>query len=133
MGTDLREYFENTRGTGVLSTADGAGRVNAAVYARPHVLEAGTLTMIMADRLSRANLQQNPHAAYLFREDGQGWRGKRFHLTRVDERQDAERIAQLRRRKYAPDDEQRIGQLYLVTFRIDQELPLIGPEVQGEG
>jgi hypothetical protein len=34
----LKEYFENTRGTGVLSTADNEGKVDAAIYSRPHVL-----------------------------------------------------------------------------------------------
>jgi len=35
---NLKTYFENTRGTGIISTADSNGRVNAAVYARPHVI-----------------------------------------------------------------------------------------------
>ena len=39
----LKEFFENNRGNGVLSTADDQGRVNVAVYARPHVLEDGSL------------------------------------------------------------------------------------------
>ena len=130
MTENLKDYFENTRGTGVLSTADAQGRVNAAVFARPHVLEAGTLTMIMADRLTRANLEQNPHAAFLYREEGRGWSGKRFHLTRIGEEQDPERVKELRRRTYSPGDEARIGQLHLVTFRIDKQLPLIGPEVE---
>ena len=129
MSNGLQKYFEKNSGSGMLSTADADGRVNAAVFARPHVLEDGTLTMIMADRLSRANLEQNPHAAYLFREDGPGWKGKRFHLTRIRDEQDPERIRALRRRTYSPDDEARIGELHLVTFRIDKELPLVGPEV----
>lgn len=63
---DRRKYFADTKGTGVLSTADGDGQVKVAVYARPHVMEDGTLGFIMRDRLSHHNLQTNPHAAYLF-------------------------------------------------------------------
>ena len=36
---DLMRCFEEHTGFGVLSTADKDGRVNAAVYARPHCFE----------------------------------------------------------------------------------------------
>ena len=36
---NLHDYFENTTGTGVLATADSSGNVNAAIYARPHVMD----------------------------------------------------------------------------------------------
>ena len=35
----LKEYFDKAKGYGVLATADAAGKVNMAVYARPHVLD----------------------------------------------------------------------------------------------
>ncbi|MFZ0134242.1 MAG: pyridoxamine 5'-phosphate oxidase family protein, partial [Desulfobacterales bacterium] len=56
----LAEYFENTEGFGVLATADSDGKVDAAVYARPHFLEDGTIAMIMRERLTHHNLQSNP-------------------------------------------------------------------------
>ncbi len=48
---NLKTYFDETKGLGVLSTADGKGRVNAAVYARPHMMEDGGLAFIMRDHL----------------------------------------------------------------------------------
>jgi hypothetical protein len=63
---DLAEYFENQKGSGVLATADDQGRVDAAVYARPHVIDSETIAFIMPDRLTHHNLQSNNHAAYLF-------------------------------------------------------------------
>ena len=66
---DLKTYFENTKGTGVLATADSEGRVDIAIYARPHILDDGNMSMIMRDRLTHHYLQSNPHAAYLFREE----------------------------------------------------------------
>ncbi|NNL77836.1 MAG: pyridoxamine 5'-phosphate oxidase family protein, partial [Desulfobacterales bacterium] len=57
---ELKEYFANIEGTGILATADGEGRVDAAVYARPHFMEDGTIAMIMRDRLTHHNLQSNP-------------------------------------------------------------------------
>lgn len=123
---DLRTYFEEARGTGVLATADREGRVNVALYARPHLLEDGTIAFIMADRLTIANLRSNPHAAYLFVEDGEGYRGTRLILTRLAELDDRPRIEKLRRRKYSAADEAKVGELRLVTFRLDEQRPLLG-------
>ena len=52
----LEAYFEEKKGFGVLSTADAEGRVNAAVYSRPHVMDDGTVAFIMWDRLTHSNI-----------------------------------------------------------------------------
>lgn len=122
----LKEYFENTSGFGVISTADKEGRVDSAVYSRPHVMDDGTIAFIMNDRLSHANLQSNPRAAYLFREGTQGYKGKRFFLTMIREEKDSELLQQLKRRVYSGEKAYE-GAKFLAFFRIDQELPLIGP------
>ena len=120
---DLKVYFENTEGLGVLATADSEGKVDAAVYSRPHFMEDGTIAMIMRDRLTHRNLQSNPHAAYLFHEKGTGYKGKRLFLTKVREEQDTELMQSLRRRQYIDErDEVR----FLVFFRIEKELTLVG-------
>jgi hypothetical protein len=124
---DLKEYFESKRGLGVLSSADGEGRVNSAIYARPHVMDDGTFAFIMPDRLTHHNLQSNPHAAYLFRENEPGYKGKRFHLTRVREETDSELLHSLRRRFYPPEGEEKDGPRSIVFFEVDKVLPLIGP------
>jgi hypothetical protein len=118
----LSDYFENTEGRGILATANSDGLVDAAVYARPHFEDEETVAFIMADRLSHENLQSNPHAAYLFMENGPGYKGKRLHLTKLREETDREKIDALRRR--CPIDDS--GTRFLVTFHIDQVRPLIG-------
>jgi hypothetical protein len=123
----LQEYFEHTKGLGVLATADHEGRVNAAIYARPHVMDEETVAFIMPERLTHHNLQSNPHAAYLFRENAPGYKGKRLHLTKIREEEDTELLHSLRRRVYDPELEEKEGQRYLVFFKIDKVLPLIGP------
>ncbi len=122
----LHDYFENTKGTGVLATADKDGKVDAAVYARPHFLEDGSVAMIMRDRLTHNNLQTNPHAAYLFIEEGRGYRGKRLFLTKLREEEESELLYELKRRERKPAEDAKRGDKYLVYFRVDQELPLIG-------
>jgi hypothetical protein len=119
---DLKEYFENTKGLGVLATADGEGNVDAAVYARPHFMEDGTIAFIMAERLTHHNLQSNDRAAYLFKEEGSGYKGVRLFLSKLREEKDTELLHHLRRRTYG-DDQNR----HLVFFKIEKELPLIGP------
>ncbi len=119
----LKTYFEAKKGSGIIATADKDGKVNVAVYSRPHFLDDGSLAFIMRDRLTHHNLQSNPHAAYLFVEEGQGYQGKRLHLTKIGEDTDAERIQTLSRRKYENEKE---GGRFLVSFRVDKELPLIG-------
>lgn len=122
---NLHDYFENTQGTGILSTADDQGWVDCAIYARPHVMDDGSLAMIMLDRLSHHNLQSNPHAAYMFIEEGPGYRGKRLFLTKVREETDSPLIETLSRR-YPGKRDDLPKTRYLVIFRIDKELPLIG-------
>ena len=119
----LKEYFETTNGVGVLSTADSDGKVDAAIYARPHFVDDGTMAFIMRDRLTHHNLQSNPHATYLFKEGGSGYRGKRLFLYKVGEEQNSELLKSLRRRKTAyGNGEDR----FLVFFKLDKERPLVG-------
>jgi hypothetical protein len=122
---DLKEYFENTKGLGVMATADADGRVDAAVYARPHVMEDGLLAFIMRDRTTHANTQTNPHATFLFKEEGPGYKGKRLFLTKVREEEDAELIKRLSRRDYSSDENSKEAK-FLVYFKVDKERPLIG-------
>lgn len=122
---DLKEYFDSTKGFGVLSTADGQGNVDAAVYARPYVMEDGTVASIMSNRLSHENLKTNPHAVYLFLEEGGGYQGKRLFLTKIREEQDSELIDKICRHCY-PRHLQPAEPQFVVVFRVDKELPLIG-------
>ena len=120
---ELKEYFETTEGKGILATADGNGKVDAAIYARPHFLDDGTIALIMRDRLTHHNLQSNPNACYMFIEKGPGYKGKRLFLSKVKEEQNSELLQSLQRRQYIDaKDEAR----FLVFFKIDTELPLVG-------
>jgi hypothetical protein len=126
---ELKEYFETVKGTGVLATADSNGRVDVAIYGRPHVMEDGTVAFIMADHLSHENLQSNPYAAYLFVEAGEGYKGKRLYLTKVTEETNPQRIAALRRRTTPAGCRPSEGeQRFLVHFRLDRVRPLVGDE-----
>lgn len=125
----LRDYFQNTKGTGVLATADADGKVNVAVYSRPHFLsnDEGEVAFIMNDRLSHDNVDSNPHAAYLFIEEAGGYVGRRLFLTKTREETDQEKIQSIRRRNLPPKcDEGDTKKRFLVHFRVNGIRPLIG-------
>jgi hypothetical protein len=124
---NLSEYFENATGHGVLATADSGGRVDVALYSRPHFIDEETIAYIMTERLTHENLKSNPYAAYIFTEKGEKLAGKRLYLTKIKEETDPEAIAKIRWRKsYTIPENQDEAKRHLVYFHIDKVLPLIG-------
>ena len=122
----LKDYFGTVSGTGVLSTADAAGIVDAAIYSSPHVADDGTVAFIMRDHLSHHNLQSNPHDAYLFREQAPGYQGVRLFLKKLREETDSALIASMTRRHLTPEEDLNKGPIFLVYFTVEKVLPLIG-------
>ena len=122
---DLKNYFKNASGMGFLATANGKGEVDIAVYSRPHVMDDETLAYGMADRLTHANLTQNPYAVYAFHEGG--FKGKRIFLEKVREETEGTLLDGIRKdadRMVGPG----VGSMvkYVVYFRVSKELPLVG-------
>ncbi len=123
---ELAEYFEKTGGIGILSTADSGGKVNAAIYSRPHFMDKQTIAFIATDRLTHANLQTNPSAVYLFKEEG-SYEGKRLYLTKIREEKDSPLIDEIRRGKHKEaQGKVKTGSKFLIFFAIERVLPLIG-------
>ncbi|HUN55582.1 MAG TPA: pyridoxamine 5'-phosphate oxidase family protein [Smithella sp.] len=123
---NLEEYFENARGFGVLSTADNKGKVNAAIYGRPHFMNENSVAFIASDRLTHANLKKNPSAIYLFKEEGV-YKGYRLYLTKTHEVKDSPLIEQIRRKKYKGlTHHYETASKFLVHFKVDKVLPLSG-------
>jgi hypothetical protein len=121
----LAEYFENIKGLGVLATSDTDGNVDIAVYSRPYIIDENTIALSMLEKLSYSNIQSNPKAAYMFVEQGEGYAGKRLHLTRTGEEKDEERIKQIRQQhSKAKDYEEKVR--HLIYFTVDKIRPLVG-------
>ena len=121
----LKEYFDQNTGIGIISTADAEGKVNSAVYSRPHFMEDGTVAFIMRDRLTHANLEANPYASYLFVEDGKGYKGKRLYLKKVREEKDSDLLYALKRRSKGSKAIDENEAKFLVFFELERELPLV--------
>lgn len=123
---NLEKYFSEITGLGVIATANNKGEVNTAVYAKPHLLNDHTIALIMRDRLTRKNLQSNPLANYMFIEDQQGFHGVRLSLRMQDESTDSELIALLSRRESSASPVSEEETRYLVTFKVEKALTLVG-------
>jgi len=125
---NLEAYFSEKKGVGVMATSDGSGVVDNAIYSKPHVEGIDTVIFIMRDRLTHKNLQQNKHACYLFLEDGRGYYGVRLFLTSLGESTDKDLIATMTRRHLSPEEDKAKGDKFLVRFRVNRVLSLVGGE-----
>jgi hypothetical protein len=123
----LREYFEKATGYGVLASADSDGKVDVAVYARPYVLDDATVAFIVADRLTRKNILANPSAAYLYKEPGEEFNGKRLFLTMQKELKGDEVTDPVLSEKYRKAcDDYSDEKLSVIYFKVNKVLPLVG-------
>lgn len=127
---NLGAYFENIKGTGILSTSDSEGNVDAAIYARPYVIDEQTIALSMMERLSYLNIKSNPKACYMFIEKTEGFKGLRMYLTMTSEETDQEKIKEIKKMhsiNYKPDERR-----HLVYFRVENTWPLVGgkPDVK---
>jgi hypothetical protein len=122
----LKEYFNNTRGTGVLATADNEGRTDAAIYSRPHIMDDGSLAFIMRERLSLNNLQSNPYATLLFMEHDAHIKGMRLFMKKTGEDTNEELISRMTRRNLTPEEDKAAGPKHIVYFNLEKILALVG-------
>ena len=65
-------------------------------------------------------------------EEGAGYKGIRLFLTKVREEQDTDLLYSLRSKKY-PQKKEEGKNLFLVFFKVDKVLPLIGADEDPEG
>ena len=121
---DLKEYFENSEGLGILSTADANGNVDSAIYANPHVTSEDTIALIMRPRLSLDNIQHNPKAVYMYIEKGPGYQGRRLYLEKTAQEEDPETVNQFRRSSHGDTGGEE--QAKLVYFKVTRIRPLVG-------
>ena len=123
---NLKEYFDNTEGTGILATADSDGTVDIAVYAKPEVIDDSTIAFVMKERLSHQNLKTNLSAAYMFIEKGEGYTGKRLYLTKIREEINTSVIQEFIKKQPVIASSKDDSNKYIVFFRVEDIWPLVG-------
>ena len=83
----LVEYFNKSPRICTLSTASKDGKVNAAVFGTPRMIDQKTVVMGLGKNRTFANLQENPHAVFVIMEPGEtaaDWKGVRVYLQMTD-------------------------------------------------
>jgi len=121
----LTDYFTNAKGLGILATSDSQGNVNTAIYSRPYLIDEEKVAFSMLERLSYSNVKSNPKAAYMFIQEGEGYKGKRLYLTVTGEEEDPERIKEIKKQhERAKDSDDKVR--HLVYFTVDRIRPLVG-------
>jgi hypothetical protein len=96
----LAELFSHD-GLGVMATAAADGSVNTAIYARPHVMDENILVWGMTSGRTLRNITDNPHASYLFKVSGPGFRGVRLGLELLRTEGEGELLELIRERTSA--------------------------------
>jgi hypothetical protein len=121
----LAELFTHP-GLGVMSTSSSEGKVNNAVYARPHVINETTLVWGMTDKRTYQNLTRNRHAAFLFKTNGPGFNGVRLALELIKTEEAGELLETIKE-----NTDEIVGQgagaviTHAVWFRVTEIRPLI--------
>jgi len=79
----LIEYFNKQPRLGILSTSNRGGKLNAAVFGSPRMVDEKTITMGLGKNRTLAYLQENPNAVFMIMEPGKtlmDWKGIRVYL-----------------------------------------------------
>jgi hypothetical protein len=121
---NLDSYFENVLGVGILATSDASGNVDAAIYAKPCVIDEKIIAFSILEYTSYSNVMANPNACFLFMEKGEGFKGYRFYIKQKGEETDPDNIKMLKKTHNLmdmPTDQKR----HLVYFKINHIRPLI--------
>ena len=130
---NIQEYFKTKQGKGFLATASQDGKVDIAVYSRPHVMDDGSIAFIMRERLTYANMLENDFATFAFMDDGGGYNGIRLFLKKIGEDANEELIAGMTRRHLSAEEDEAKGPKHIVYFKVDKILTLVGGnELNGE-
>ena len=83
MSTRLMDYFNKQPRIGILGTANREGKVNAAVFGSPRMVDEKTVVVALGENRT-LYLQENPNAVFLIvsgvRGDAGGLEGTRVYL-----------------------------------------------------
>ncbi|PLX76812.1 MAG: hypothetical protein C0615_06265 [Desulfuromonas sp.] len=121
--------FRQHSGAGILSSSDGAGAVNAAVFGSLRELDEQHVAIALGECRTLHNLKVDGRAVYLFYTPGEtllDWQGGRLYLEAVRFEKDGELFENL-----VAETEQTAGRMAAgmlrcaIVFRILETRPLI--------
>jgi len=128
MSEKLMAYFNKQPRLGTLSTADKRGKVNAAYFGSPRMVDEKSIFMGLGNNRTFANLQENPSAVFMVMEPGESimdWKGVRIYVKMTECRTAGEKLDSLKAALAAKAGEGAAKMMHAaVTFEITEIRPL---------
>ncbi len=128
MSKELMDFFNKQPRLGVLATADKNGKVNAAYFNSPQMIDETTVLMGIGKNRSFENLQENPSAAFIILEPGktlQDWKGLRVYLKMIDCQTAGQKVDGIRAALAEKAGEKASKMIHAaITFKVEEIRPL---------
>lgn len=131
MPSRLMDYFNKQPRIGILSTANRDGKVNAAVFGSPRMVDEKTIVVALGENRTFEYLQENPNAVFLIVERGEGetlegWKGLRVYLRMKECATSGDLLESYKREAARVLGEEAVATIHAVVyFEIDEVRPLI--------
>ena len=129
MSSKLMEYFNKQPRLGTLSTANKEGKVDAACFGSPRMIDEKTVLMGLGKNRTFANLQENPYAVFMIMEPGQSlpeWKGVRVYLKMIECQTEGEKLDQLKAQVAKVGGENAAKMMHAaVIFTIEEIRPVV--------
>lgn len=129
MSSRLMDYFNKQPRIGILSTANREGKVNAAVFGSPRMVDEKTVVMGLGKNRTLDYLQQNPHAVYTILEPGEtlmDWKGLRVYLKLKDCATSGKKLEAYKREVAAALGEGAAKMMHAtLTFEVTEVRPIV--------
>jgi len=129
MASKLMDYFNKQPRIGVLSTANKEGKIDAAVFGSPMMVDEKTVVMGLGNNRTFAYLQENPNAVFTIMEQGAtlaDWKGLRVYLKMKEHATSGETLDTYRRKVAEAAGKEAAAMIHAsVTFEVGEVRPLI--------
>ncbi|HOI13387.1 MAG TPA: pyridoxamine 5'-phosphate oxidase family protein [Methanoculleus sp.] len=129
MASKLMDYFNKQPRIGLLSTANREGKVDAAIFGSPMMVDEKTVVMGLGKNRTFEYLQENPNAIYTIVESGEtimDWKGLRVYLKMKEYATSGEMLERYRKQVAEVAGEDAAAMIHAsVTFEVTELRPLI--------
>lgn len=129
MASRLTDYFNKQPRIGLLSTANKEGKVDAAVFGSPMMVDEKTVVMGLGKNRTSAYLQENPNAVFTIVESGEtimDWKGLRVYLMMKEYATSGEMLDNYRKQIAGVAGEDAAAMIHAaVTFEVGEVRPLV--------
>jgi len=123
------DYFNKQPRIGILSTANKEGKVDAAIFGSPMMVDEKTVVMGLGENRTFTYLQENPNAVFTIVEEGEGfmdWKGLRVYLKMKEYATSGETLETYKKQVARAAGEDAAAMIHAsVTFEVTEVRPLI--------